>query len=156
MTETTAEKLTRLILLADHPDQSPCDAIRFDQECGAAWRAGRLIAIDTPTCGEPARIWANMDPTIDKGVFTEGVWYAEPGMLLHSPEYIAASALRGAMADALEAQAAKLAVLRAALEWYGEMCRLARLIHSGGDIGRHAIAADGGSRAIKALKGTAP
>ena len=34
-----------------------------------------------------------------------------------------------------------------ALEWYGEQARLARLIHSEGDAGRHALADDGGSRA---------
>lgn len=37
--------------------------------------------------------------------------------------------------------------LREALEWYGEQARLARLIHSGGDAGRHALADDGGKRA---------
>ena len=43
--------------------------------------------------------------------------------------------------------------LRAALEWYGEQARLARLVHSGGDAGRHALANDGGNRARAALKG---
>jgi hypothetical protein len=38
-----------------------------------------------------------------------------------------------------------------ALRWYGEQSRLARLIHSEGDAGRHAIAADGGKRAAAAL-----
>jgi len=38
-----------------------------------------------------------------------------------------------------------------ALEWYGEQARLARLIHSGGDKGRHALAGDGGERARTAL-----
>lgn len=38
-----------------------------------------------------------------------------------------------------------------ALQWYGENSRLARLIHSEGDVGRNAIAADGGSRARAAL-----
>lgn len=41
--------------------------------------------------------------------------------------------------------------LRGALEWYGEQARLARLIHSEGDIGRHALAADGGKRARAVL-----
>lgn len=41
--------------------------------------------------------------------------------------------------------------LRAALEWYGEQARLARLIHSEGDSGRHALASDGGRRARAAL-----
>lgn len=38
-----------------------------------------------------------------------------------------------------------------ALEWYGEQARLARLIHSEGDAGRHALAADGGKRASDVL-----
>lgn len=38
-----------------------------------------------------------------------------------------------------------------ALEWYGEQARLARLIHSEGDAGRHALADDGGKRARQAL-----
>jgi hypothetical protein len=37
--------------------------------------------------------------------------------------------------------------MREALEWYGEQARLARLIHSEGDAGRHALAEDGGKRA---------
>lgn len=41
--------------------------------------------------------------------------------------------------------------LRAALEWYGEQARLARLIHSEGDAGRHALANDGGLIARAAL-----
>lgn len=39
----------------------------------------------------------------------------------------------------------------AALEWYGEQARLARLIHSEGDAGRHALAADGGTKAQEIL-----
>ena len=50
--------------------------------------------------------------------------------------------------DALEVQNARL---REATEWYGEQSRLARLVHSGGDAGRHAIAKDGGMRARIAL-----
>ena len=38
-----------------------------------------------------------------------------------------------------------------ALEWYGEQARLCRLIHSEGDAGRTALAADGGKRATAAL-----
>ena len=41
--------------------------------------------------------------------------------------------------------------LREALEWYGEQARLARLIHSEGDKGRNALAADGGEKARAAL-----
>jgi hypothetical protein len=38
-----------------------------------------------------------------------------------------------------------------ALEWYREQARLARLIHSEGDAGRHALQADGGKRAAAAI-----
>lgn len=55
-------------------------------------------------------------------------------------------------ADALLAQAAELAEVRAELAWYGEQARLARLIHREGDAGRHALTADGGKRASKALE----
>lgn len=41
--------------------------------------------------------------------------------------------------------------MKEALEWYGEQSRLARLIHSGGDSGRNALATDGGERARAAL-----
>lgn len=37
------------------------------------------------------------------------------------------------------------------LKWYGEQTRLCRLIHSEGDAGRHALAADGGKRAQQLL-----
>lgn len=43
------------------------------------------------------------------------------------------------------------AVLAEALAWYAEQARLCRLIHSGGDAGRNALAADGGQRARAAL-----
>jgi len=45
--------------------------------------------------------------------------------------------------------------LREALAWYGEQARLARLIHSEGDAGRHALANDGGKRAHTALSAPA-
>ena len=38
-----------------------------------------------------------------------------------------------------------------ALDWYREQARLARLIHSEGDKGRHALQGDGGKRAAAAL-----
>ena len=41
--------------------------------------------------------------------------------------------------------------LKVALAWYGEQARLARLVHSEGDRGRHALADDGGKRASAAL-----
>ncbi len=55
------------------------------------------------------------------------------------------------MTDALAAQQA---VMRQALEWYQEQARLCRLIHSEGDAGRNALAADGGRRARAALSAT--
>ena len=45
----------------------------------------------------------------------------------------------------------RIAQLEAELAWYGEQVRLCRLIHSEGDAGRHALAADGGKRARAAL-----
>ena len=54
-------------------------------------------------------------------------------------------------AAALIAQDAELKRYREALEWYGEQARLSRLIHSGGDTGRHALQEDGGKRASAAL-----
>ena len=41
--------------------------------------------------------------------------------------------------------------LYAALEWYAEQSRLARSIYSEGDEGRHALASDGGEKALAAL-----
>lgn len=38
-----------------------------------------------------------------------------------------------------------------ALVWYREQARLCRLVHSGGDVGRQALDADGGNRADVAL-----
>ena len=46
----------------------------------------------------------------------------------------------------------QLKTAREALEWYGEQTRLCRLIHSGGDPGRHALSADGGNRAAAAIR----
>ena len=54
-------------------------------------------------------------------------------------------------ADEIAALRARVAEMEAALEWYGEQARLARLIHSGGDAGRHALADDGGKRARAAI-----
>lgn len=47
---------------------------------------------------------------------------------------------------------ARIAELEAVLTWYGEQARLCRLIHSEGDAGRIALAADGGTRARAALE----
>jgi len=51
-------------------------------------------------------------------------------------------------ADARDRDVAELV---AALEWYGEQARLARLIHSEGDAGRQALASDGGKRARETI-----
>lgn len=51
----------------------------------------------------------------------------------------------------LPAAEAQLAKAKEALEWYGEQARLARLVHSEGDAGRHALAGDGGKRAASVL-----
>ncbi len=57
----------------------------------------------------------------------------------------------GGDGDAGPVSAPDVAELVEALRWYQEQSRLARLIHSEGDAGRHAIAADGGKRAAAAL-----
>ena len=49
--------------------------------------------------------------------------------------------------------AARIRELEAALQWYGEQSRLARLVHIEGDAGRNAIVNDGGDRARQALGG---
>lgn len=51
----------------------------------------------------------------------------------------------------IAAMAARITQLEAALAWYAEQARLARLIHSEGDAGRAALAADGGTRALNVL-----
>lgn len=67
----------------------------------------------------------------------------------HLPAEIADDIL--ALCAALESEQAESGRLRAELAWYGEQSRLARLIHSEGDAGRHALQADGGNRARAAL-----
>lgn len=57
--------------------------------------------------------------------------------------------LRAALSPS--AAACECEALRTELTWYGEQARLARLIHSEGDAGRNALAADGGKRARQAL-----
>jgi hypothetical protein len=68
----------------------------------------------------------------------------------------AKTALIGVMSRAMLAFAAQQPAaagegIREALAWYGEQARLARLIHSEGDAGRHALQADGGKLATAAL-----
>lgn len=64
---------------------------------------------------------------------------------LHAPDVLAALL---AERDALEAENQRL---RDALVWYEEQARLCRLVHSGGNSGRHALQADGGAKARAAL-----
>ena len=47
---------------------------------------------------------------------------------------------------------ARIEELEAALTWYGEQSRLCRLVHSGGNDGRHNLAYDGGKKAREALQ----
>jgi chromosome segregation ATPase len=55
-----------------------------------------------------------------------------------------------------ETAEAKLAQAAGVLKWYAEQARLARLIHAEGDVGRHAIANDGGALARAVLSEIAP
>jgi hypothetical protein len=57
------------------------------------------------------------------------------------------------LARAYQLQQGEIERLREALKWYGEQARLARLIHSEGDAGRNALAADGGEKARASLAG---
>lgn len=85
----------------------------------------------------PERIWAD-PPQVFDGM---DCWHSTPHE--SRTEYIRAD---------------KVAALVEALAWYGEQSRLARLIHSEGDAGRNAIAADGGDKAravLAAFKGGA-
>lgn len=60
------------------------------------------------------------------------------------------------LTEALRAAEEEKKALRDALAWYGEQARLARLIHSEGDAGRHALQDDGGLIARLALAGAKP
>ena len=58
----------------------------------------------------------------------------------------------GIATDDLKALVSELETAKRALEFYAENGRLCRLIHSEGDAGRNALAADGGKIAFQALK----
>lgn len=58
---------------------------------------------------------------------------------------------QGSRAGVTSWYAARIKELEEVVAWYGEQARLARLIHSEGDIGRHALALDGGKRARQIL-----
>ena len=68
--------------------------------------------------------------------------------------YEAEEVITRVIATALRAAEAREQKLLEALTWYGEQARLARLIHSEGDAGRHALSNDGGDRARRALGGS--
>lgn len=70
----------------------------------------------------------------------------------HPQDRFALRKLLSEAADEITALRAKRDELREVVEWYGEQARLARLIHSGGDSGRHNLQADGGKKARAALK----
>lgn len=81
----------------------------------------------------PERIWISGD----------GTWDAP-----YTDDADATAYVRADLHDALMAENARL---REALGWYGEQSRLCRLIHAGGDEGRHALSRDGGEIARAAL-----
>lgn len=72
----------------------------------------------------------------------------------HTMDEAAAEITR--LTEALHAAEKREKGLREALAWYGEQARLARLIHSEGDAGRHALQDDGGLIARLALAGAKP
>ena len=90
-----------------------------------------------------------------------GPWYLEregPGNRVIRNKYIrVAEILNDCYPDA-EQELANAMLMTAATEllealaWYGEQARLARLIHSEGDKGRQALAADGGEKASAAIR----
>ena len=79
-----------------------------------------------------------------------GSLMAMAGNCIRHGQRLAADQLSSLEAER-DALAKRVGELEAALEWYGEQARLCRLIHSEGDTGRHALQADGGSRARAAL-----
>jgi len=89
---------------------------------------------------------------------TPGPWECQPMLLIASDPDAAHIArcdpdsIRALLSERANDKA-RIAELGAVVEWYGEQARLARLIHSGGDAGRHSLAEDGGKRARKALGG---
>lgn len=87
-----------------------------------------VAADDTPGHREPAAVYAN------------GKRWEPVGSVFDPAETERVGRLIAAAPDMAEA-----------LAWYGEQARLARLIHSEGDAGRHALAVDGGAKARAAL-----
>jgi hypothetical protein len=77
-------------------------------------------------------------------------WSAE---VIASEVHDAMQATRPAPVDTAALQE-RVRVLEEALIWYGEQARLCRLITREGDVGRHALDADGGKRAREALGGS--
>ena len=91
--------------------------------------------------------------TLEGGhIVTSGDWIATGVAGEHwpiKPHVFAASYVAAEPDEA----AARIQELEAALKWYGEQARLARLSHGEGDAGRHALQADGGAKARQALGG---
>lgn len=77
-----------------------------------------------------------------EGVF-DGV---TPAPMPHTPKEL------GELIEAAAINCEHVQLLATVLAWYGEQARLARLIHSEGDVGRNALANDGGRKAKDALK----
>jgi hypothetical protein len=84
----------------------------------------------------PETIWATPETKSDAGMVSD----AYKGMP-YATEY-----------TRTDISQARIAQLEGVVKWYGEQARLARLIHSEGDEGRHAINMEGGSRSRAALK----
>ena len=100
----TAETLTARLARLQHPGTDPTYIL---YELLRAGKAGELIALDVPTNGTPAQIWAN------GGVSGMGSWNAiqpsDTGVPQHP--YIAQSALRSAL------RAERVAGMREAAAW---------------------------------------
>lgn len=110
-------------------------------------RTGTLVHVDEveskmtlPDC--PEVLWAQRHLGRDDWQVSENVTPASMGVSA-SEKFVNARELREAVGEVEK--------LREALAWYGEQARLCRLIHSQGDLGRHALQNDGGTIARAAL-----
>ncbi len=114
----------------------------------------RRDALD-PAMAKKVAAAARVGEYLERRRKAHGTVYEE----IHSYDLTAAGAFR-LLASDIEAliryPSPHVAELHEALAWYGENARLARLIHSGGDPGRHALAGDGGKRAQAILARTNP
>ena len=116
----------------------------MDEATPGPWRLGAdLTTINTAYGGDADFVKGGWAKAIAKTTFPK---WMPPKQVWPNGQLIA-------LAPAL---AAEVLQLREALAWYGEQARLARLIHSEGDAGRHALDADGGKRARAALSTPSP